>query len=123
MVTYADGSTGYDPSEEGVCIQGQTDLSNYSTTTQMNTAIGNAVDDIEIGGRNLLLGTATPKTSNLAAVPANNYKTWDSYNQVDKYANFGLSVGDYVTLSFDWSVTGVPSDGTVTAAFGTNAGP
>ena len=33
--------------------------SNYSTTTQMNTAISNAVDDISIGGRNLLHGTST----------------------------------------------------------------
>jgi hypothetical protein len=32
-----------------------TQLTNYSTTTQMNTAIGNAVDNLEIGGRNLLI--------------------------------------------------------------------
>lgn len=32
-------------------------FNNYSTTTEMNTAIGNAVDDIEVGGRNLILNT------------------------------------------------------------------
>ena len=54
LVTYADGTTAYKPNEAGVCIQGQTDLSSYSTTSQMNSAIGTAVDNIEVGGRNLL---------------------------------------------------------------------
>lgn len=39
-VTYSDNTTAYLPSEAGICIQGQTDLSEYSTTTQMNSAIG-----------------------------------------------------------------------------------
>ena len=39
---------------EKVDIAGAAVFNNYSTTTQMNTAIGNAVDGIEIGGRNLL---------------------------------------------------------------------
>lgn len=38
-MTYANGRTEYKPSEAGVCIQGQTDLSDYSTTTQMDTAL------------------------------------------------------------------------------------
>ena len=41
-VTYSDGTTVYLPSENGVCSQGQTDLSSYSTTSDMNTAIQNA---------------------------------------------------------------------------------
>ena len=36
LVTYANGTTAYKPSEAGVCIQGQTDLSSYSTTAQAN---------------------------------------------------------------------------------------
>ena len=35
-----------------------TKLQSYSTTEQMNTAIENAVDGLEIGGRNLLLNSA-----------------------------------------------------------------
>ena len=39
-------------------------FNNYSTTTQMNTAIGNAVDGIEVGGRNLILKTDYSKYNN-----------------------------------------------------------
>lgn len=39
LVTYANGNTAYKPSEAGVCTQGQTDLSAYSTTNKMNEAI------------------------------------------------------------------------------------
>ena len=42
-----------------VNIAGAAVFSNYSTTTQMNTAISNAVDGIEVGGRNLLTTLAT----------------------------------------------------------------
>ena len=37
-----------------VDIAGAAVFNNYSTTTEMNTAIGNAVDNIDVGGRNLL---------------------------------------------------------------------
>lgn len=53
FATYADGHTAYLPSENGACIQGQTDLSDYSTTGDMNSAISSAVDGISVGGRNL----------------------------------------------------------------------
>lgn len=56
-VTYANGNHAYLPGTNGVCTQAQTDLSSYSTTSQMNIAISDAVSDIEIGGRNLLLWT------------------------------------------------------------------
>lgn len=49
--------------------------SNYSTTTQMNTAISNAVDDISIGGRNLLLKTGIPQSKTMPAVAAGSYTT------------------------------------------------
>lgn len=76
LVTYANGTTAYKPSSAGVCIQGQTDLSDYSTTTAMNTAIGNAVDGIEIGGRNLARWTNTQVnggTWNKALDPSESY--------------------------------------------------
>ena len=38
-LTYSDDSHEYKPSEAGVCVQGQTDLSAYSTTEQVETAI------------------------------------------------------------------------------------
>ena len=43
-------------------------LQSYSTTEQMNTAIGTAVDNIEIGGKNLLF-----KTNNEYTATANSY--------------------------------------------------
>ena len=38
LVTYANGDTDFKPSSDGVCIQGQTNLSNYATTSTVNTA-------------------------------------------------------------------------------------
>ena len=46
---------------EKVDIAGATVFNNYSTTSQMNTAIGNAVDGIEVGGRNILKNSDTSK--------------------------------------------------------------
>jgi len=47
--------------------KGYTDseLTGYSTTTAMNTAISTAVDSIDIGGRNLLRNTASPSTNDV----------------------------------------------------------
>ena len=44
-LTYSDGKSEYKPSAEGVCTQGQTDLSSYSTTDRMEGAIGTAKSD------------------------------------------------------------------------------
>ena len=88
LVTYANGTTAYKPSSAGVCIQGQTDLSDYSTTTAMNTAIGNAVDDIEIGGRNLVRWTDTQVnggTWNKALDPSDSYG-WYRYTSATTIA-------------------------------------
>lgn len=46
-----------------VDIAGAAVFNNYSTTTQMNSAISGAVNGIEIGGRNLVLNTGTMPTS------------------------------------------------------------
>ena len=47
-----------------VNIAGAAVFNNYSTTAQMNTAISNAVDDIEVGGRNIIKSTTVvTKTS------------------------------------------------------------
>lgn len=66
-------------STEGVQIQaakvdiaGAAVFNNYSTTTEMNNAIGDAVDGIEVGGRNLLLDTDASSLTKVNA-SANRY--------------------------------------------------
>lgn len=81
-----------------------TKLANYSTTTQMNSAISTAVDNIEVGGRNLLLATGTPKTSNVTSVNSSNYVVFDLYNLYAPY-NQIVVADDLITVSFDWSCT------------------
>lgn len=124
-MTYADGHTEYKPSEVGVCIQGQTDLSSYSTTTQMNSAINDAVDAVEIGGRNLLLqsrifGRAEEQTRMVGKYNNNELlvEREDGFNEVQANADFrgisvyvdsmGFAVGDKLVFS-----TNVRSDSTV----------
>lgn len=41
------------------------------------------------------------------------YKTNDIYSFInDKYADFKFKVGEYITLSYDWELTGTPSSNT-----------
>lgn len=79
-------------------------FNNYSTTTEMNTAIGNAVDGIEVGGRNLLLKTGTADTRTIT-LNSSNYYAYDCYQTYLPVPNL-FNVDDLVTISFDWSTSG-----------------
>ena len=85
LVTYANGNTTYLPSSDGVCTQAQTDLSSYSTTTDMNTAIGNAVA-AEAEARKAIYGT-----SDTAA---------DTTKKAVSCGGFSLYSGAQVTVRF-----------------------
>ena len=77
--------------------------------------------NIQVGGRNLLLATGTPQSKTMPTVAAGSYTTWDPYKLVGAYNTLGLSAGDSITISFDWSVTGAAANSTL--KIGTNASP
>ena len=104
-------------SSEGVQIQaakvdiaGAAVFNNYSTTTQMNTAIGNAVDGIEVGGRNLSLKTDTAQT---LALSSGNYWFTPSFYSTTAYGKTLLAdtSNTRFTVSYDYSITGVTGSG------------
>jgi hypothetical protein len=68
--------------------------------SQVNTTVNNAVNDIKIGGTNLVLNTRDRKAGNINAVPDSNSRAeYTSYNigtVLDKYPE-----GTQLTLSFD----------------------
>lgn len=74
-----------------------------------------------VGGRNLLLVTGTPQSKTMPATAAGSYTTWDPYKLVGAYNTLGLSAGDSITISFDWSVTGAAANSTI--KIGTNVDP
>lgn len=109
---------------------------NYSTITQTASQISTAVtsvkgytdtaiNNIQIGGRNILLNTSDPFVWNgtIAVAPQTGTTTYwdtiDTYSQIAAYADLGLTTNDYVTLSFDWEATGIPNSG-ITMKVGTN---
>ena len=105
-----------------------------SQITQLSNQITSVVTDvsaIQVGGQNLLLGTATAKTYTITQT--DNYTAVDPYNfSVSKFSAFNFEVDDYITLSFDWETTSTTGDirpeinstpygfGTVISAKGTN---
>ena len=98
-------------------------FNNYSTTTEMNTVIGNAVDGIEVGGRNLLEnsidGNAYSYSMNGGAVSKvidSNGATftittlplegsWGVFMHNDQSLRKKIEADTYYTLSFDMKVT------------------
>lgn len=94
-----------------VDIAGAAVFNNYSTTTQMNTAIGNAVDGIEVGGRNILVETYASVSK--ATTATTSYVTQVLYHTPDlkTLAELGYKVDDALTLSFDWEVTSATTYG------------
>lgn len=79
------------------------DGSSYSTTTQMNTAINNAVDDVAVGGRNLILNTVRQRTGTSASnsVYVSPKPTLSEYGQ-----SILTNTTDEFTYSFDYEITG-----------------
>lgn len=61
------------------------------------------VENLEVGGRNLLLGTGEPVEKTIA-LNASNYMTIDTYQTVAPVPNL-FEEGDYLTISFDWETT------------------
>ena len=102
--------------------------------TQLSNQITSVVKDvsaIQVGGQNLLLDTATAKTSTITQT--NSFTATDPYNfSVSKLSAFNFEVDDYITLSFDWETTSTTGSirpeinstpygfGTVISAKGTN---
>ena len=98
-------------------------FSNYSTTTEMNNAITQKVsasensinlsvtqkiNDIQIGGTNLLLGTEKPMSSGTSSgtnQTSQLYKFSDFFNTNYK-SKIDTDEGLLVTCSFDWETTG-----------------
>lgn len=100
-----------------ITVSSLSDGSNYSTTTQMNTAIGDAVDGIEVGGRNLAVKAAGEdwRTKTIADGTNETINLFGSLN-VSDYINIpeitDVKVGDLIQVSFDikfssnWAATG-----------------
>ena len=94
-----------------VDIAGAAVFNNYSTTQQMNNAIGTAVDGIEVGGRNLLVGTGTSISK--ATTATSSYVVQILYDtpNLAMLSALGFAVNDEVTLSFDWKITSASTYG------------
>lgn len=98
-------------SADKVNIEGAAVFNNYSTTAEMNDAIGGAVDGIEVGGRNLLVGTGTSISK--ATTATSSYVTQILYDtpNLAMLSALGFAVNDEVTLSFDWKITSATTYG------------
>lgn len=64
-----------------VDIAGAAVFNDYSTTQQMKTAIGNAVDGIEVGGRNLFVNTGGSRAFDVHM--PNDSCTWNGFNDIE----------------------------------------
>lgn len=88
--------------------------------TQTVTQVSNKVDNLQVGGRNLLSGTNKTYTGVGNNTPNGNFNSTmlipfvNGWSASDLYANFG---NKQLTLSFDWSVTGGTITGTVSPQF------
>lgn len=74
------------------------DVKGSAATVQTN------LDNLEVGGRNLLLKTGTPRTSPALTPNTLNYTVTDFYELYVPY-NQIVEAGDLITVSFDWSCT------------------
>jgi len=95
---YINGSMVKANSIEGTSIKTNTitvgslqDGNNYSTTTQMNDAIGTAVENIEIGGRNLIRNTLNPSIDPQESRPNINGYTDTGYSFGANSAGFSTA--------------------------------
>lgn len=80
-------------------------------STQL-TKVKNSIDNMQVGGTNILLGTdevLTVNGTNISnQVPSKRYYFADG-----TLKNLNTKVGDYFTLSFDWNVSGNTKTGTL----------
>lgn len=74
-------------------------------TTSTSYSVSSTLESFEIGGRNLLLGTGTSKSTTYTGVTNDTGSTLISYNFSD-YALTKLEDNKIVTISFDWSASG-----------------
>lgn len=64
-----------------------------------------SIDNIVVGGRNLLVGTSTSKIINVDMVEGYIWNDIYSTNEKQTLVDLGLKVGDEVAISFDWSIS------------------
>ena len=107
---------------------------NYSTTSQMNSAIKQKGDSIlstvsstyttktdfnnlSIGGRNFLSKTNIANTTTVTSFTTDNYYVYDPYTTLGckKLSEYGLVVGDKLTVSFDYKITNATTYGQIRA--------
>lgn len=72
-----------------------------STVSETTTKLNN----LAVGGRNLLIGTATAKTKEVNT--ASGYVVFDPYftNQKKTFRDLGLVVGEEISISFNWKIS------------------
>lgn len=113
-------------SATGIVSQVNNTLQNYSTTQQMNSAIEqkansitstveSKIDNIKVGGKNLLVNTATEKSINVNKTDG--FVTFDPYatNNEKTLEELGFVAGDNVTLAFDWKIS---KNGSLASVYG-----
>lgn len=83
----------------------------------LNDKVSTAIDSIEIGGRNLLLGTGASKTCPAISLNSNNYAVYNYYALCYPYHELFVE-NDLLTLSFDWSCTATSGNFRIEAANG-----
>ena len=112
---YANSVTASQIDTSTLTVTSLSDGSNYSTTTQMNTAINTAVDNIEIGGTNLLRNTRDYANAYFSDATHTEVKTDEAQPYVRitpasvgwssvyfrPYASFDLIDGKTITVSCD----------------------
>lgn len=90
----------------------KTDLTTHTDDTSIHITsaertLWNTVSNITsgIGGRNLLIGTSVEKRKDINS--PTNFATFDPYTTFDKstLSDLGYSVGDELTISFDWEIS------------------
>lgn len=80
--------------------------SNSLTIGALSTATQDDIlnSNVEVGGRNLLLNTGTPRTSSAITLNTSNYSVIDFYELYVPY-NQIVKADDLITVSFNWSCT------------------
>lgn len=98
LTEFSDGSYIYSNVSLSTSYEAAKAAYNKAVDTQNN------LDNLEIGGRNLLLGTGTAMTAEIPSLNSNNYRTIDFYSLYQPY-NAIVKEGDLITVSFDWAAT------------------
>ena len=76
-----------------------------ATAQSTANSANSKVDNLQIGGRNFLVGTATAKSKTVNS--SSSYVTFDPYKTENNQTleDLGLQTGDEVTVSLDWKIS------------------